>query len=230
MCIIIVGEHMKLKVIPKHVAIVLDGNGRWAQRRGLSRSFGHYRGGHNIFTIASEAKRLGIEILTVFAFSTENWKRPQAEIDYLMTEPIKMFEEKKDEINYKIQFIGRRDRIPEGMKTLIKNVEKRSEAFDSSFILYIALDYGGIEEIIQTFKGKTIDTEDMLKKHLMLPNDVDFLIRTGGEFRLSNFLLVQLAYAELYFTKTPWPGFTVFKLRKALKNYQLRKRKFGALL
>jgi undecaprenyl diphosphate synthase len=221
---------MKLKVIPKHVALVLDGNGRWAQSRGLNRSYGHYRGGYNIFTIAKDAKQLGIQMLTVFAFSTENWKRPQDEIDYLMSKPIEIFEDKKDEIDYKIQFIGRRDRIPEGMKKLIHDVETRSKAYDDTFILYVALDYGGIEEIIQTMNQFDISDETSFKKHLMLPHDVDLLIRTGGELRLSNFLLVQLAYAELYFTKTQWPAFHKKHLVKALKSYQQRQRKFGGLL
>lgn len=221
---------MKSTIIPKHVAIILDGNGRWAQRRGLSRSYGHYRGGYNIFTIAKEAKQLGISMLTVFAFSTENWKRPQDEIDYLMTKPIEIFEDKKDEIDYKIQFIGRRDRIPSGMQQLIKDVETRSQSFDDSFILNVALDYGGIEEILHTIKHHEIDSEQTLKTHLMLPHDVDLLIRTGGEVRLSNFLLVQLAYAELLFLKTPWPAFNVKTLRHSLKIYQKRIRKFGGLI
>jgi len=215
--------------IPKHVAIVLDGNGRWAERRGLSRSYGHYRGGHNIFTIAKEAKKLGVNQLTVFAFSTENWKRPQDEIDYLMTKPIEIFEDKKNDIDYQIKFVGRRDRVPDGMKQLIKDVEKRSEAFDESFVLYVALDYGAYEEIIHAIKHHDIKDEATLKASLMIPYDIDLLIRTGGELRLSNFMLLQSAYAELYFTKTPWPAFTVQSLKKAIKNYQKRIRKFGGL-
>jgi undecaprenyl diphosphate synthase len=220
---------MQQKEVPKHVAIVLDGNGRWAQRRGLSRSYGHYRGGYNIFTIAKEAKQLGVNTLTIFAFSTENWKRPQAEIDYLMSKPIEIFEDKKEDIDYKIQFIGRRDRVPEGMKQLIEDVEKRSEAFDESFILYVALDYGAHEELLHAIKHHDIKDLNTLKQSLMIPFDIDLLIRTGGEVRLSNFMLLQIAYAELYFTKTPWPAFKPSALRKALKEYRRRNRKFGGL-
>lgn len=220
---------MQQKDIPKHVAIVLDGNGRWAEKRGLARSYGHYRGGYNIFTIAKEAKKMGVNTLTVFAFSTENWKRPEEEIKYLMTKPIEIFEDKKDDIDYKIKFIGRRDRVPEGMKKLIIDVEKRSEAFDESFVLYVALDYGAHEEVLHAIKHHDISDESSLKSSLMLNHDIDLLIRTGGEVRLSNFLLLQLAYAELIFMKTPWPAFTVKSLKKAFKIYQKRTRKFGGL-
>lgn len=220
---------MHQKEVPNHVAIVLDGNGRWAQRRGLSRSYGHYRGGYNIFTIAKVAKQLGVKTLTIFAFSTENWKRPQEEIDYLMSKPIEIFEDKKDDIDYKIKFIGRRDRIPDGMKQLILDVESRSESFDESFILYVALDYGAHEELLHAIQQHDITDLNSLKQALMIPFDIDLLIRTGGEVRLSNFMLIQSAYAELYFTKTPWPAFKPRSLKKALKVYHKRNRKFGGL-
>lgn len=220
---------MHQKEVPNHVAIVLDGNGRWAQRRGLSRSYGHYRGGYNIFTIAKVAKQLGVKTLTIFAFSTENWKRPQEEIDYLMSKPIEIFEDKKDDIDYKIKFIGRRDRIPDGMKQLILDVESRSKAFDESFILYVALDYGAHEELLHAIQHHDITDLNTLKQALMIPFDIDLLIRTGGEVRLSNFMLIQSAYAELYFTKTPWPAFKPRSLKKALKVYHKRNRKFGGL-
>lgn len=229
MCIIELGEDMHQKEVPNHVAIVLDGNGRWAQRRGLSRSYGHYRGGYNIFTIAKVAKQLGVKTLTIFAFSTENWKRPQEEIDYLMSKPIEIFEDKKDDIDYKIKFIGRRDRIPDGMKQLILDVESRSESFDESFILYVALDYGAHEELLHAIQQHDITDLNSLKQALMIPFDIDLLIRTGGEVRLSNFMLIQSAYAELYFTKTPWPAFKPRSLKKALKVYHKRNRKFGGL-
>lgn len=220
---------MKLSIVPSHVAIILDGNGRWASKRGLPRSQGHYQGGQNLFTITKEIRKLGVQKLTVFAFSTENWKRPKEEVDYLMTKPIEIFETRKEELDHQVKFIGRRDRLPQGMLDLITDIEKRSEQFDESFVLYVAIDYGGLEELIYVAQNKEVKDIESFKQALMQPHDVDLLIRTGGEIRISNFLLAQSAYAEFYFTKTSWPAFSKKELFKALKVFEKRQRRFGGL-
>lgn len=220
---------MKISIVPSHVAIILDGNGRWASKKGLPRSQGHYQGGQNLFTITKEIRKLGVQKLTVFAFSTENWKRPKEEVDYLMTKPIEIFETRKEELDHQVKFIGRRDRLPQGMLDLIVNIEKRSEQFDDTFVLYVAIDYGGLEELILVAQNKEVTDIETFKQALMQPHDVDLLIRTGGEVRISNFLLAQSAYAEFYFTKTPWPSFSKRELLKAFKVFEKRQRRFGGL-
>jgi undecaprenyl diphosphate synthase len=220
---------MKLSIVPSHVAIILDGNGRWASKRGLPRSQGHYQGGQNLFTITKEIRKLGVQKLTVFAFSTENWKRSKEEVDYLMTKPIEIFETRKEELDHQVKFIGRRDRLPQGMLDLINDIEKRSEQFDDSFVLYVAIDYGGLEELVHVAQNKEVKDIESFKLALMQPHDVDLLIRTGGEIRISNFLLAQSAYAEFYFTKTSWPAFSKKELFKALKVFEKRQRRFGGL-
>jgi len=220
---------MKLSIVPSHVAIILDGNGRWASKRGLPRSQGHYQGGQNLFTITKEIRKLGVQKLTVFAFSTENWKRPKEEVDYLMTKPIEIFQDRKEELDHKVKFIGRRDRLPQNMLDTMEEIEKRSEAYDDAFILYVALDYGGLEELIHVAKQQDINDVETFKQALMQPNDVDLLIRTGGEIRISNFLLAQSAYAEFYFTKTAWPSFSKRELLKAFKVFEKRQRRYGGL-
>lgn len=220
---------MKISIVPSHVAIILDGNGRWASKKGLPRSQGHYQGGQNLFTITKEIRKLGVQKLTVFAFSTENWKRPKEEVDYLMTKPIEIFETRKEELDHQVKFIGRRDRLPQGMLDLIVNIEKRSEQFDDTFVLYVAIDYGGLEELILVAQNKEVTDLETFKQALMQPHDVDLLIRTGGEVRISNFLLAQSAYAEFYFTKTPWPSFSKRELLKVFKVFEKRQRRFGGL-
>lgn len=220
---------MKLSIVPSHVAIILDGNGRWASRKGLPRSQGHYQGGQNLFTITKEIKKLGVKKLTVFAFSTENWKRPKEEVDYLMTKPIEIFQARKEELDHQVKFIGRRDRLPEGMLKLIDEIELRSQQFDDSFILYLAIDYGGLEELLHVAMQHQAKDMASFKAALMQPHDVDLLIRTGGEVRISNFLLAQSAYAEFYFTKTPWPAFSKKELLKSFKVFEKRQRRFGGL-
>ena len=223
---------MKLTKVPAHVAIILDGNGRWAKKLGQPRSFGHYMGGRNLFTVAAACKKVGIQKLTVYAFSTENWKRPQEEVDYLMTKPIEMYHEYKHrihEIDYQISFAGRRDRFSkellEVMDEIVKNTSK-----NQGFELTICIDYGSYDELITAFNNaeKPI-TKTSIEKELMVKEPVDLLIRTSGEMRLSNFLLWQVSYAEFYFTKVHWPAFNEKQLFKALKNYQKRQRRFGGL-
>ncbi|MDD3067795.1 MAG: polyprenyl diphosphate synthase [Acholeplasmataceae bacterium] len=223
---------MDLTNIPKHVGIIMDGNGRWAKKRGQPRSFGHYMGGRNLFTVAREAKNIGIETLTVYAFSTENWKRPKEEIDYLMQTPVDFYHKNKDklyQIDYKISFIGRKDRIPKNLLEVILEIEKNTKDH-LGFELVIALDYGGYDEIISSVNQSKLPIDQIqIEKHLMINKPMDLLIRTSGEMRLSNFLLWQASYAELYFTKIHWPSFNGKALKKAIKNYQKRNRRYGGL-
>jgi len=220
------------KNIPKHVAIILDGNGRWAKKYGQPRSFGHYQGGRNLFKVAKIAQNLGIEKLSVYAFSTENWKRPKEEVDYLMSKPVELFHENKHrmhEINYKITFAGRRDRFSPELLDVINTIEKETKDFNG-FELTLCVDYGSYDEIIRAVNEleKPITESDLVSK-LMVKEPVDLLIRTSGEMRLSNFLLWQVSYAEFYFTKVHWPAFNEKELKKAIKSYQQRHRRFGGL-
>ena len=223
---------MSKSTVPSHVAIILDGNGRWAKKYGQPRSFGHYHGGRNLFRIAKAAKSLGIDKLTVYAFSTENWKRPTDEVNYLMTKPIEMFNENRDrisEIDYRITFAGRRDRFSPELLEVIETVEKETKNHEG-FELTIAADYGSYDELITAFNQceKPVTQED-IEAHLMVKQPVDLLIRTSGEQRLSNFLLWQVSYSEFYFTKVHWPAFSEKELKKALKSYAKRQRRFGGL-
>ncbi|MFA5526151.1 MAG: polyprenyl diphosphate synthase [Acholeplasmataceae bacterium] len=223
---------MKLDKIPSHVAIILDGNGRWAKKWGQPRSYGHYMGGRNLFTVAKAAQKWGIKKLSVYAFSTENWKRPKDEVDYLMTKPIEMYEENRDrisEITYKITFAGRRDRFSPKLLEVIQEIEEKTK-HNEGFELTICADYGSYDEIITAVNQieKPI-TKEALEQQLMVKEPVDLLIRTSGEQRLSNFLLWQVSYAEFYFAKVHWPAFNEKELIKALKSYQKRQRRFGGL-
>lgn len=237
-------EKLKSKPLPSHIAIILDGNGRWAKRRGRSRSYGHRQGALNIKHVALEANEIGINVLSIFAFSTENWKRSQKEIDFLMELP-KQFEEETskelDNSDVKIVFTGRKDRLSHYNRGLIEKMTDKTKD-NSGVILNICFDYGSQDEIVATTKtlAKQVKNneirldeidESLFEKALYtktLP-PVDLMIRTSGEQRLSNFLLWQNAYAELYFTKTPWPAFKQKDLRKAIGDYQNRNRRFGGI-
>ncbi len=237
-------QQVMAKPVPKHIAIILDGNGRWAKRRNLPRHAGHKQGAINLQKITLEAHQLGIRFLSVYAFSTENWRRPKEEIDYLMNLP-KIFEEEyKDnfkEYDIRVVFSGRRDRISQANLDLMQRVEEKTKD-RKGLTLNVCLDYGSHDEITRAAKKVAEDVlngqltlasinEDVFASRLYtrdLP-DVDLLIRTSGEVRLSNFLLWQVAYAEFYFTKVLWPSFSAKHLYKAIKHYQKRHRKFGGL-
>ncbi|BCR36524.1 polyprenyl diphosphate synthase [Mariniplasma anaerobium] len=224
---------MNNKNVPNHVAIILDGNGRWAKKRGQSRSFGHYMGGRNLFSVAKHAKEMGIQKLSVYAFSTENWKRPQEEVDYLMTKPIELYYKNKDKFNnidYKITFSGRRDRFSKELLEVMTEMENLTKDYQG-FVLNVCVDYGSYDEIITAVNklDKPI-TRETFESELMVKEPVDLLIRTSGEMRISNFLLWQIAYAEFYFTKVHWPAFNKKQLEKAVKSYQKRQRRFGGLI
>ncbi len=218
--------------IPAHVAIILDGNGRWAKKYGRSRSYGHYQGGRNLFRIAEVAKRLGIKKLTVYAFSTENWKRPEDEVNYLMTKPIELFHENREkfkEIDYKITFVGRRDRFSKELLEVMNIIEEQTKN-NLGFELTVAADYGAYDELVTAVnKIEKPVTKEKIEANLMVKEPVDLLIRTSGEQRLSNFLLWQVSYAEFYFAKVHWPAFNEKELKKAIRSYQKRNRRFGGL-
>ena len=225
--------------IPAHVAFIMDGNGRWAKRRGLPRIYGHAEGVKSTEETIKTAKELGIKYLTFYAFSTENWKRPPQEVKFLMEllrdylkEKIPTFVE--DDI--RVSFIGRRDRIPRETLEWMERAE-RETAHCSSVWVFVAVDYGGRDELVRAVnsllqKGVKEVNEKLLREHLDLPPEVpdpDLLIRTAGEKRISNFLLWYLSYTELYFTDVLWPDFGREEFLRALKDYSKRVRKFGGL-
>lgn len=221
----------KIKHVPQHVAIILDGNGRWAKRRGLPRSIGHYYGGKNISTIAKYANKIGIKQLTLYAFSTENWNRPQEEVDYLMSMPVEIIDQYFDKITnstMKIEVVGRRDRIPNVLLETIERLEKATK-HHLGLNLVLCVDYGAYDEILTAVKKTKHLSIDEITRNMMVVKPVDLLIRPGGELRLSNFLLWQSAYAELYFLKKFWPAFKAGDLHKACMAYSKRNRRFGGI-
>ncbi len=203
--------------LPNHIAIILDGNGRWAKKRGLPRTAGHKMGVETLIKISRYCSEIGIKNLTVYAFSTENWNRPKEEVDYLMS----LIEE---------YFNG----LDKKLKKIIFDVEENSK-YNTGMILNIAFNYGGKDEIINAFKRMEIDkvlfTKENVDKYLYTneSGNVDLVIRTSGEQRISNFLLWQIAYAEFYFTKVYWPDFNKKELHKAIETYQNRDRRFGGI-
>jgi len=220
-----------------HVALIMDANGRWAKERGRKRFWGHVRGAKVVSQIAEEAYNCGIKALTFYAFSTENWGRPLLEINVL----VKLFNkflnvERKNLIAKKFKFkvIGNTDSLSKDLKKLIKDIEEETKDFNG-LKFTIAFGYGGRNEIVDSVNsfikqnpGKCID-ENSLGRELYNPEsgDVDLLIRTGGDQRISNFLLWQTAYAELYFTLTKWPDFSRDEFRNILAKVSLRERRFG---
>jgi undecaprenyl diphosphate synthase len=238
------GIELKNDNIPKHVAIIMDGNGRWAKERGLPRVAGHRSGLKTVKKIAKAANQVGVQVLTLYAFSTENWKRPKEEVDYLMSLPQEFFPQEIDELinnNIRIRMTGSQENLPE--KTLKPIMEAISRtANNTGMILNFAVNYGSRNEIIQGFKRMYADlkagklsedeiTEELVDRYLQtcgLP-DPDLLIRTSGELRISNFMLWQLAYAELVFVKDFWPDFTEEHFFAAIAEYQQRVRRYGGL-
>ena len=233
--------------IPKHVAFIMDGNGRWATKRGLPRTAGHKAGLEALFSIVDAAKELKIEAITVYAFSTENWKRSKEEVDYIFKLLETGFDQRYDSIkrdDVKIRMIGTLDRLVGEYDSLKAKIEKVVEDTKNNkgVTLNIAFNYGGHDEIIRAVKKVATDVkennisiddinETSFETYLMtygLPK-VDLMIRTSGETRLSNFLLWQLAYSEMIFTPTYWPDFNGDELKKCIAMYQKRDRRFGAV-
>ena len=225
--------------IPKHIAIIMDGNGRWAKERNLPRIIGHKVGSESVREIIRVCIELGIEYLTLYSFSTENWQRPKEEIKGLMELLKFLLKNEVDELNrngVSIKAIGRLDYLPNDVKIeLFKAIEKTKN--NNKLKLYLALSYGGRQEILDAV-NKIINSklefvdEGTFRNFLYDPNlpDPDLLIRTSGEYRISNFLLWQISYSEFYFTKTLWPEFRREEFIKAIEDYSRRKRKFGKVI
>jgi undecaprenyl diphosphate synthase len=230
--------------IPEHVAIILDGNGRWAKSKGLPRNAGHTAGAKNVETVCQAADELGIKYLTLYAFSTENWNRPEAEVDALMNlleSYLKNCIKTASKNNMRVRVIGEIGRLSEKFQNRIKELEEASSV-NTGLNLTIAINYGSRDEMIRAMKNMmqdekagsiTIDevTPELFSSYLdtkELP-DPDLLIRTSGEQRLSNYLLWQLAYSEFYFTDVAWPDFHKKELEQAVYAYNKRDRRFGGL-
>ena len=228
--------------LPKHLAIIMDGNGRWAKQKGFLRAFGHENGTKSVRTAVETCAKLGIEYLTLYAFSTENWNRPKLEVEILMKLLISSLKNELKTLqdnNIQLNSIGNLDLLPKSaQKELLEVIKKTKD--NTRMVLTLALSYGSREEIINAVKEIShkvknniisIDTidESIINQHLYTQNlpDVDLLIRTSGEHRISNFLLWQIAYAELYFTDVLWPDFKEDNLYEAIISYQKRERRFG---
>ena len=227
----------QFKKLPNHIAIILDGNGRWAQKKGLPRNFGHKQGVETLIKISRYCSDIGVKNLTVYAFSTENWNRPKEEVEYLMNllkEYFQGLDKKLRKRNIKLKVIGERTNLSKELLDIINFVEENSK-YNTGMILNIAFNYGGKDEIINAVKlmmnDKVIISKENIDKYLYTneSGNVDLLIRTSGEQRISNFLLWQIAYAEFYFTKVHWPEFSKKELNKAIEAYQNRDRRFGGL-
>lgn len=228
----------ELLPLPRHVGIIMDGNGRWAKKRGLPRMAGHKEGAENFKRIGEYLLDLNIEVSTFYAFSTENWKRPEDEVNNILELLIDYLEEwltmRKDK-NMHFNFIGDRSRFSPKIRSLMETVERESSVYPNK--LNLALNYGSRAEITRAFnllqeEGKTNICEEDISSHLYTAGnpDVDLLIRTGGEMRLSNFVLWQAAYAELYFTDTLWPDFKKSEVDQAIDFFRHRERRFGGIL
>jgi undecaprenyl diphosphate synthase len=225
--------------LPTHIAIIMDGNGRWAKKRGMPRSAGHVAGAKTFKNIARYCNKIGLKYLTVYAFSTENWKRPQDEVNGIMNllrDYLKDAENFKDE-NIRVRFIGDLEPLADDIKALIEKNEKGS-ADATGLNLNIAINYGGRDEITKAVKnivasGILADsiTEDTISQNLYTAGmpDPDFIIRPSGEYRLSNYLIWQSAYAEYWFSDVLWPDFTPKHLEKAIDDYNHRNRRFGGV-
>lgn len=230
--------------VPQHIAIILDGNGRWAKSKGMPRNYGHTIGAKNVENICKAANDLGVKYLTMYAFSTENWNRPESEVKALMKlleSYLKNCIKTADKNNMRVRVIGEISRLSEAFQKQIVELEKAS-AVNTGLNLTIAINYGSRDEMIRAMKhmmddhddGKIATSDidsDMFSSYLdtrELP-DPDLLIRTSGEQRLSNYLLWQMAYTEFYFTDVPWPAFDKAELKKAIEAYDKRDRRFGAL-
>ncbi len=230
--------------LPNHIGFIMDGNGRWAKKRGLPRSAGHKAGAESLKKIITEANKMGVKYATVYAFSTENWKRPKDEVDYLMQLLMDYLVNAEKTLageNVVIRAIGSRSELSEEMQRQIEKTEKFTEK-NTGIVMNIALNYGGREEIVRSFKKlarevcdgkKNIDdiTEKDIENGLYTKGqpDVDLLIRTSGELRISNFMLWQISYAEMWFTDKLWPDFKPSDLHRAILDFQNRGRRFGGV-
>ena len=230
--------------IPEHIAIIMDGNGRWATRKGLPRSFGHKQGVSVLKKILKAAKNLGCKVITVYAFSTENWTRPTKEVDFLInlfSEVLKNEIKEIHEESTKIKFIGDLAPFPENLKEIISSSESLTRD-NNTFLFNVCVNYGGRQEIVKVAKELALKSssgeikpseinEELFNSELLTGGikDPELLIRTSGEKRISNFLLWQLAYSEIYISDVLWPDFNEFEFLKAIIDYQSRNRRFGGI-
>lgn len=231
--------------IPAHIAFIMDGNGRWAKKRKMPRTYGHHEGTKTIRTLALEANRLGVKAMTVYAFSTENFKREASEVEYIFKLPKEFFNLYLKELmenNVQIRYIGHLEMAPVETQKIIQSAIDQT-SMNTGLILTFAFIYGGRDEIVEAtkkicekYKNDEISlndiTEDYFEKHLMTTDlpEVDLMVRSSGEYRLSNFLPWQLAYAEFIFDETLWPDFDEERLHHAIAVYQGRERRFGGVL
>lgn len=230
--------------IPQHIAIILDGNGRWAKAKGMPRNYGHTAGAKNVETVCQAAHDLGVKYVTMYAFSTENWNRPEGEVEALMKlleSYLKNCIKTADKNNMRVRVIGDTTRLSERFQERIRELEAAS-AKNDGLNLQIAINYGSRDEMTRAMRRMSEDvaagkrkpeeiTESVFEEYLDTAGipDPDLLIRTSGELRLSNFLLWQLAYSEFYFTDVPWPDFHKEELERAIEAYNKRDRRFGGL-
>ncbi|MES2118490.1 MAG: polyprenyl diphosphate synthase [Pseudomonadota bacterium] len=224
--------------VPRHVAIIMDGNGRWATKRFLPRVAGHVKGVEAVRTVVEACARRGVEYLTVFAFSSENWRRPEEEVSLLMRLFVTALEREVSKLhanNIRLKVVGDLSRFDDKLRAMIASAERKTAA-NTRMTLTVCANYGGRWDIMQavgkmvaTHPGATDFTEEQLAPHLAMAYapEPDLFIRTGGEQRISNFLLWQLAYTELFFTDTYWPDFSIDSLDAAIASYQNRERRFG---
>lgn len=234
---------MDERIIPQHIAIIMDGNGRWAKKRGLPRTAGHKQGAENIRKIAIACNDLGVKALTCYAFSTENWKRPESEVDYLCKLPKLFFNRYLAELkknNIKVTFLGEIERFPEETRNVITSAVEQT-SMNTGLILCLAVNYGSQREITLAARKYAQDvvegrapadiSEEAFGHYMMTEGmpELDLMIRTSGEQRISNFLLWQLAYAELIFTPVAWPDFSKEELNKCIDEFNHRNRRFGGL-
>jgi len=226
--------------MPSHIAIVMDGNGRWARAKGKNRVYGHKKGSENVKKIIRHSSKIGVKYLTLFTFSTENWERPKREVNALMKMFEQLLEKEVPELyknNVRISFTGRRTRLSGSLLAKMENAEAVTRG-NKGLNLILAMDYGGRQEIVDSFKmiakqlsAKQIDKLEIddIKHFLYLPDvpDPDLIIRTSGEYRISNFLLWEAAYSKMYYTDVLWPDFDEKELEKAVKDFSGRERRFG---
>ena len=240
----VLSNEIDKKRVPEHVAIIMDGNGRWATKKNLPRSFGHNQGVSVLKEIIKASKNIGCKVLTVYAFSTENWTRPIEEVNFLINLFEKVLKKEIEEIHkesIKIKFIGDLSPFPESLK-LILNTSETLTKNNQNFTLNVCVNYGGRQEILRVTKeiAKKSSTgelkpseinEELFKSQLLTKDnkDPELLIRTSGEKRISNFLLWQLAYSEIYISDVLWPDFNEFEFLKAIIDYQSRNRRFGGI-
>jgi len=230
----------KIEPLPRHIAIIMDGNGRWAKKQKLPRLEGHHAGLESTRRAIRYLSKMGVGYITLYGFSTENWNRPKHEITdlfNLMAKAVKSDTLELHQNNIKVNHIGRLDRIPSNLKQTLEE-SFRITAGNSGMVLTLAFDYGGRPEIIEAIKRIVQDSvppqnidEELLSSYLYTADlpEVDYLIRTSGEYRLSNFLLWQSAYAEYYFTDVLWPDFDEKEIEKALRDFSRRQRRFGSV-